>query len=319
MIIYGNQKFIQVNFENEEEIENLVYENYEYLFGPSSFLLPKKIIKTYDGFGTIPDGFAIDIENKNWYIVEAELAKHSVWGHIAQQVTKQIVAAQQITTKELLIEIAKNQYAENNNIKEKFIDENIPEINIRKVLDEILAKDPIVGIPIDKISEDLKQWARTLKFNVKLWTIKKYVDLENSNNILYEFPEEYRPDIDTKEEVTQQENQKNKNMYEITLLDLIQSNLLEVNEEIEMQYAPMIGNKKASKEDKKIYKAIIQDDGAIIVNNKKFNSPSYAALYCINDAGSPRKTVNGWTSWKTKNGKTLHQLRMEYLQMANQN
>ncbi|MDH7553766.1 MAG: hypothetical protein QHH74_08930 [Spirochaetota bacterium] len=152
-----------------------------------------------------------------------------------------------------------------------------------------------------------------------MWTIKKYVDLEDQNNILYEFPEEYKPDIDTKEETIKQENQNHKYIYDVTLLDLIQSNLLEVEEEIEMQYAPMIGNKKASKEDKKIYKGIINNDGKIIVNNKIFDSPNHAALYCINNAGSPRKTVNGWTSWKTKNGKTLHQLRMEYLQMVNKN
>lgn len=84
-----------------------------------------------------------------------------------------------------------------------------------------------------------------------MWTIKKYVDLEDQNNILYEFPEEYKPDIDTKEETIKQENQNHKYIYDVTLLDLIQSNLLEVEEEIEMQYAPMVGNKKASKEDKK--------------------------------------------------------------------
>ena len=40
-------------------------------------------------------------------------------------------------------------------------------------MDEILSSEPIVGIPIDKISEDLKEWARTLKLIVKLMDNKK--------------------------------------------------------------------------------------------------------------------------------------------------
>lgn len=312
MIIHGTKRFIETSFENEDEIEKLVFDNYEYLFGSSSFLLPKKLIKTIDGAGTIPDGFAIDLANKKWYIVEAELNKHSVWNHIAPQVSKQIIAAQQSISKKLLIEIAVNQYTENDEIKEKFFDENISEINIRKVLDEILSSEPIVGIPIDKISEDLKEWARTLKLIVKLWTIKKFVDLDNQENVLYEFPEEYKPDIDT-ENINLPESSHQVASYEVSISDLITEGLLNPGETIEMLYAPKVGNKKSLKDDKQLFKGIIENDGTISVHEKKFNSPSYAALYCINHAGSPRKTVNGWTSWKTHNNSTLSQIRENYL------
>ena len=71
--------------------------------------------------------------------------------------------------------------------------------------------------------------------------------------------------------------------------------------------------KKSLKDDKQLFKGIIENDGTISVHDKKFNSPSYAALYCINHAGSPRKTVNGWTSWKTLNNSTLSQIRENYL------
>lgn len=39
-----------------------------------------------------------------------------------------------------------------------------------------------------------------------------------------------------------------------------------------------------------------------------------APMYCIQKAGSDRTTVNGWTSWKTQDGKLLAQLRSDYLQ-----
>jgi hypothetical protein len=93
MLIFGDRRFISATFDSEAEIENVVNENAEYIFGPDSILLPKSLIKSADGFGSVPDGFAVDFAARRWFIVEAELSSHSVWSHIAPQVAKQIVAA----------------------------------------------------------------------------------------------------------------------------------------------------------------------------------------------------------------------------------
>ncbi len=73
------------------------------------FIYQKPKLKTADGVGTIPDGFAIDIGLEKWYLVEAELMHHSVWNHIAPQVTKQILASQQQMTKRVLVTTSKPQ------------------------------------------------------------------------------------------------------------------------------------------------------------------------------------------------------------------
>ena len=82
-------------------------------------MLPKSLISSADGFGTIPDGFAIDFSARRWFMVEAELSSHSVWGHIAPQISKQIVAAQQSTSRKLLIEIVINRIREDKTLKER--------------------------------------------------------------------------------------------------------------------------------------------------------------------------------------------------------
>ena len=74
MLISNERKYINTPFLNEDELEQVVIDNYEYIFGPNSIYLPKILIKTPDGFGTIPDGFAIDLASEKWYLVEAELA-----------------------------------------------------------------------------------------------------------------------------------------------------------------------------------------------------------------------------------------------------
>jgi hypothetical protein len=303
MIITINKKFIKAPFENEAEIENVVISNYEYIFGPSSVYLPKKLIKTSDGAGTIPDGFAIDLESKKWYIVEAELIQHNVWGHIAPQVTKQMIASQQIITKKNLEDLTVEIYQNDDTTKEKFSELGIREINIRKIISEILEKEPIVGIPIDSISNDLKDWARTLKYNVKLWVITKYAEFNDPKNIAYEFPEEFKPELDTEEESEISTDALGRiSRSEVGLIELIQAGLLSTNQKLFLTYKPRNGLQKK-------YVSTIKSDGSLILFDQVFSSPSYAALACIQDSGSERKTVNGWTSWKTETGTMISELR----------
>lgn len=304
MIILDDRKLIEAKFRNEQEIEDLVIANSEHFFGPASILIPKKLIQTKDGFGTIPDGFAIDIASRVWYVVEAELGYHSVWTHIAPQVTKQLLAVSRLETRQLLTEIIVQMVTDNDAVKEKFIEEGIKEIDIRKVLGEIFGKAPIIGMPIDSVSIDLREWAETLKNDVRLWMVKKYIQFGNPSIIAYDIPEEYRPVLDTTDRNSQIKS--GIRTYDVDLADLVNAGLLKGNAELILSYKPRGGKSKT-------YKGILSDDGSITVLGQNYSSLSYAALACIQNAGSDRTTVNGWTSWKTEDGKFLSQIRSEYL------
>lgn len=306
MLIFNDAKFIKSPFDSEAELEQVIVDNYEYLFGPTSIYLPKAKIKTADGIGTIPDGFAIDIGKRKWYLVEAELMHHSVWNHIAPQVTKQILASKQSITKRTLIDLAVQQYQTDNYTKEKFEELNIAAINVRQVVGDILETDPIIGVPIDGITNDLADWARTLKNKVKLWVLSKFVELNKPTNIVFEFPEEFKPELDTEEESKPQKPNTEVTQYDVEISDLIIGNLLSPGEKLFMTYKPRNGQQKK-------YEAIILEDGSIEILGQQFSSPSWAALAGIQDAGSDRKTVNGWTSWKNSINRSLAELREQLL------
>lgn len=51
------------------------------------------------------------------------------------------------------------------------------------------------------------------------------------------------------------------------------------------------------------YFAVVHADGLAI--DEQVFSVSYAAVYCMNKAGSPRKTANGWVLWRTMSGDYL--------------
>lgn len=309
MLIFNDKKFIKSPFDSEAELEKVIVDNYEYLFGPDSFYLPKTKIKTADGAGTIPDGFAIDLGQRKWYVVEAELGYHDVWNHIAKQVSKQIVASQQLTTKRSLEDISADLYNQDDYTKDKFTNLGISSVDVRKVIRDILETDPIIGIPIDSIPNDLKDWARQQRHKVKLWIVSKFVEFNNSKNIVYEFPEEFKPALDTEEESTPQKANTEIAQYDVELLDLISASLLKASDKLFMIYKPRNGQQKK-------YEATILEDGSLELLGQSFSSPSYAALAGIQAAGSNRQTVNGWTSWKTADGKTLADVREKLLNTA---
>ena len=172
MLIDKDRTFIQASFDSEAELESVVIKNAEYIFGPSSIFLPKALIKTRDGFGTIPDGFAVDVSTRQWFIVEAELSKHSVWSHIAPQVAKQVIAATNPASRQLLADLIVDELRENETSMEKFTDEDIDTIDVRRVLGEILEGEPIIGMPIDAVSNDLRAWAETFRVKVP-WCITR--------------------------------------------------------------------------------------------------------------------------------------------------
>jgi len=309
MIILNDKKLIGAEFDNEQEIENVVVDNSEYFFGSSSIFIPKKLIKTKDGFGTIPDGFAIDLSSRSWYVVEVELVKHNVWSHIAPQVAKQLIAVGRPETRQLLEELVVQMVTDDEEVKSKFEEENIDEIDIRKVVDEILSKPPTLGMPIDGVSKDLKDWAETLKHDVNLWVVKKYIEFGSPDNVAYDIPEEYKPAIDTSEEKSKPKS--GMAYYDVSLADLLSINLLIPGQTLTMSYKPRGGQRKE-------YQAVVNEEGTMTVLDKTFRSPSFAALLGIQDAGSGRTTVNGWTSWKTHDEKWLVDLRSSYLQQKEQ-
>jgi hypothetical protein len=305
MIILEHKKLIEAKFTDEQEVEDLIIANSEHFFGPSSIFVSKKKIKTKDGFGTIPDGFAVDLSTRIWYIVEAELSHHNVWTHIAPQVTKQVLAAGRAETRQLLTEIMVEMVTEDSNTKEKFDDEGIKEIDIRKVLGEIFEKAPIIGMPIDAVTNDLRDWAATLKNNVKLWIVRKYIQFGDPKIVAYDIPEEYRPVFDT----TDRESQPKSGIktYDVSITDLMDEGFLSAGTELTMSYKPRGGKPQS-------FTAKLGSDGSLNVLSQDFPSPSYAAIFCIQKAGSDRTTVNGWTTWKTPDGKFLSELREDYLE-----
>ncbi len=156
------------------------------------------------------------------------------------------------------------------------------------------------------LPNDLRDWARTLKFKVKLWIVSKFTEFNHPENVVYEFPEEFKPELDTEREGEDEDGNSKTNRFDVGVIDLIHAGFLKPDDKLSMSYKPRNGSLKR-------YEATVLEDGSISVVNQVFTSLSYAGVACINDSGSARKTANGWITWRMPDGKFLSELREQFL------
>ena len=291
MIFDKNGKtYSKMEFANEEEIENVVINNFKLLFGDYSILLDKNLISTNAGKGSIPDGIIINFQEKKWYILEVERGIHGTWEHIAPQISKQITAMENIDTKIKIAENCIKKINKNASFKDLLSEIDIEEINIHGSVNNILKSPPIVALPIDFIPNDLKDWTKTLKVEVNVWLIEKYVDI--NGNILFNVPDK---EIETE---TDSGNGTPKLTGDI-FSQVINEGLLTIGQELYFEYGPK--GKPKTKFVGIVHKNGIEVDGEI-------SSASVSSLRCIQKISPSRTTSNGWVVWKTKDGKLINEL-----------
>lgn len=301
MLVGKNEQYLKVAFDSEAEIEAVVAENADLLFGPNSVYLPQKRISTAGGAGTIPDAVVVDLGARQWYIVEVERESHGTWHHIAPQVSKQLAAARRSEMRKELVVSSLRQIEENDALMESVEELGVSHIDLHALVEEILEKPPLVAIPIDGVPDDLKAWAVTLKNEVLIWEIEKYLQPE-TNKILYSLPKEplqadgqSSPDTSQTSETTSGGGR--------LFRQLLEAGILVPGQHLFMKYGP----RGQPRQD---YQATVAEDGLDI--DGRVYSPSYAAVACMKKAGSNRRTANGWVRWRTEDGRLLDEVWKDY-------
>lgn len=293
MIVAGKNRYFRASFDNEAEIESVVAEYAEYLFGSSIISIPKSKITTVGGAGTIPDGFVIDVESEEWFVVEAELASHGTWQHIAPQISKQLTAVHSQATRDSILALALDLVKSDQDTAAVFAELDISQLEIHGKLQTILKKSPTIAIPIDSVPSDLQEWARTLKFEVKIWVIEKYKS-PDGQSILYSIPDENVPTITSSANQGQQTlSPRSSQPYQ----DVMEAGLIHEGQKVFLEYGPR-GKQKMQ------FEGILRKDGVEV--DGSVMSLSASAVHCIQKAGSKRETANGWIMWKTQDGEYLN-------------
>jgi hypothetical protein len=176
-----------------------------------------------------------------------------------------------------------------------FAELEINEIEIHGRLNRILRKAPTVAIPIDSIPGDLTEWVQTLRNTVKIWVLEKYVSTADSTRVLYSIPEENVPTLTSRPTDGGVATTVRSSASEVWR-ELLAAVPALLNRPLYLEYGPRGSPKKT-------FQGIVRE-GGIEIDGTVY-SPSYAAVECMRQAGSQRRTANGWTMWKTVEGELI--------------
>jgi len=285
--------FSKIEFKDEAEVEQVVFDNFNLLFGDYSILLSKSLISTAGGKGTIPDGIIFNFQELTWFILEVERGIHGTWEHIAPQIVKQITAMQNDDSKNKMAENAIKEIEKKPGFKDLLAEIEISEINIHGTINKILKKSPIVALPIDFIPSDLEDWAKSLRVPVKIWLVEKYSDLKG--NVLFNIPD---IEIDTSVENLGEGAVTEREPTSDVISKVVKGGFLVDGQEVFFEYGPKGKSKNR-------YTGIVRINGIEV--DGVVSSPSISSLRCIQKSNPSRTTSNGWKVWKTMDGKLINE------------
>lgn len=144
---------------NEDELEQIVNEHAQEIFGENSiYFYKKQRLNSLSGIGTIPDGIAIILgDSPQWHIVEIELSSHDPYQHIVPQVDRFINSVDNPNTRNKIIELLYSITINDWVLAYKVRQELKLDKDIHKFLSDVILKPPTITIIIEKNTEQVKE------------------------------------------------------------------------------------------------------------------------------------------------------------------
>jgi len=107
-------------YQNENELERMVVEHATEIFGKDTVYFDlKRKISSKGGFGTIPDGYVIDLKQNKLYLIEVELIRHSLKKHVLPQISNFMMALDNASTIDKLVDEFQRELPSSVKISEK--------------------------------------------------------------------------------------------------------------------------------------------------------------------------------------------------------
>ena len=295
---------------NEDELEQMVREHSQEIFGEQSIYIDRKQkLKSLSGIGSIPDGYVIVFgDSPEWHIVEVELSSHPLYDHIVSQISRFVNGISNPNIQRGILNAIDGEITRDDFLRLR-LKKAVEPTEIYKFLADLISKPPILTIIIEKDTEELREALNTLRYPqievVEFQTFtREGIDLAVHAHL---FEPIYKPTKEKQKQITV-EVVGGKEVVEgikkvrrrVTIENLINAGILKIDQII---YGWHEGRR---------YEGKVLKEGKILVvhTGQIFDSPSGAAS---NVKGYQE---DGWRWWYTtrENGRecNLDELRKEY-------
>lgn len=189
-------------FDREAELQTWAFVNCSTFFG-NCVLLPGFKITTPSGKQSIPDGFAFNFDEKKWWVIECELLHHGVWPHIAEQITRFVVAVRNSgTLRQVRDKLFERIMESSRHDQVTTALTTTPHRLLQQLELFIEGVSPSIAIFIDDTNQDLEDFCDALDIPSEIYRVKKF--LVNGKSEYYS-PDRNVPVATFESEVTIQE------------------------------------------------------------------------------------------------------------------
>jgi len=182
MLLMDGIKFKLYVPEDEREIEEMVKEHSEEIFGQHSVYFDlKQKLKSASGVGSIPDGYVISLTKPfEWLIVEVELSKHPLHEHITNQLNKFMVGVRNTSTQKELVDSIYNEIVKDRVLKAD-VETMINSPEIKGFLYDLISKTPRIAVVIEETGDKVKEACDGLKVEPAVVEFKTFVREDDPN------------------------------------------------------------------------------------------------------------------------------------------
>ena len=209
-------------FDSEQELETWVFANITSFF-PDTMLISRFQITTASGKNAVPDAFLFSFAENRWLVLECELLSHGVWPHIAEQITRFIVALRNPTTLRTIRDRLFDHIAAHQAVPETAATlHTTPEQLLRRLEVLIEGVSPELAIFIDETNQDLADMADALDIEMTIFRVQK-VFVEDT-------PHYFSPDMNAPILQTQPVTTPSQRPSDLDILDLLGGATLQASE-----------------------------------------------------------------------------------------
>ncbi|MFH0847113.1 MAG: hypothetical protein V1894_03525 [Chloroflexota bacterium] len=156
MLLIDGVKYEEWTPENEDQLEQMVNEHAQEIFGENSAYFDRKLrLRGLSGIGSIPDGYAVIFGNSpEWHIVEVELSSHQLYDHIVPQVGRFVAGVANPATRNQIVSAIYGGINGDDLLKIR-AKKALGSEEVYKFLSELVSKPPQITIVIEKKTPEL--------------------------------------------------------------------------------------------------------------------------------------------------------------------
>ena len=165
MLLIDGVKYQEWTPPSEDEFEQIVIEHASEIFGENSVYIDRKLkLKSLSGIGSIPDGYVIVFgDSPEWHIVEVELSSHPLYEHIVSQVSRFINGISNPNIQRGIVNAIDGEITRDDFLRLR-LKKAVEPTEIYRFLSDLISKQPILTIIIEKDTGELREALDTLRY-----------------------------------------------------------------------------------------------------------------------------------------------------------